>query len=221
LTDQELAEAPPRIFGVRPLRRDALASVIAEPARVAGIEIDTELVDRLVADTGGGEAVPLLAFALAPRADGVGRGGRLSADRYEQLGGVRAALVRQADAALAAAQAATGRTTGEILAGLLRLVTVDEQGRPTGRRIARGQLPPRVAAEIAAFVSRRLLSSDTGDHTGERADGMVTVGVAHEAVLSAWPPLADAIASAGAALRARRAVEHAAGEWEGSGRPRA
>jgi len=94
LADRELVWTPPRIFPLRPLSREALARVITEPAQVAGIEIDGDLVDRLVADTGSGEALPLLAFALAQLADGVGRGGRLSADRYEQLGGVRAALVR-------------------------------------------------------------------------------------------------------------------------------
>src|SRR5262249_58897135 len=112
----------------------------------------------------------------------------------------------QADAALAEAQNVTRRTADEVLAGLLRLVTVDEQGRPTGQRVARDQLPPQVAAEIDAFLTRRLLTSDTGDH----ADGTVMIAVAHEAVLSAWPPLADAIEAARAALRARRAVEQAA-----------
>src|SRR5262249_34489295 len=57
--------------------------------------------------------------------------------------------------------------------------------------------------------------------TGDHADGTVTIGVAHEAVLSAWPPLADAIAAAAAALRARRAVEQAATDWQSNGRPRA
>src|SRR5262249_36915188 len=142
LADRELSPAPPRIFPLRPLSRQALASVIAEPAQVAGIEIDTELVDRLVTDTGSREALPLLAFSLAQLALGVGRGSRLSEDRYDQLGGVRAALVRQADAALAEAQTATGRTADQVLAGLLRLVTVDEHGHPTGQRVARDQLPP-------------------------------------------------------------------------------
>ncbi|MGH3806233.1 MAG: hypothetical protein ACRDRU_06285 [Pseudonocardiaceae bacterium] len=43
---------------------------------------------RLVADTNSGEALPLLAFTLAQLADGVGRGERLSQQRYDQLGRV-------------------------------------------------------------------------------------------------------------------------------------
>ncbi len=51
--------------------------MIEGPARLAGIDIDDGLVARLVADTDGGEALPLLAYTLAQLAEGVGRGGRL------------------------------------------------------------------------------------------------------------------------------------------------
>lgn len=47
----------------------------------------------------------------------------------------------------------------------------------------------------------------------------MVVGVAHEAFLSAWPPLAEAIAGAATALRTRRVVEQAAAEWGTTGRP--
>jgi hypothetical protein len=130
LASRELAGLPTRVFALRPMRRDALATVVEGPARLAGIGIDQELVARLVTDTDTGEALPLLAFALEQLADGVGRGGHLSATRYEQLGGVQGALVRQAEGALADACAASGRSTGEVIGGLLRLVTVDEQGGP-------------------------------------------------------------------------------------------
>jgi hypothetical protein len=110
LASPELADLPTRVFTLRPLRRDALATVIKGPARLAGIGIEEQLVDRLVGDTDTGEALPLLAFTLEQLADGVRRGGHLSATRYAQLGGVQGALVRQADAALADACAASSRT---------------------------------------------------------------------------------------------------------------
>ena len=86
-------------FPLGPLSRDLLPLVVRGPAQRAGIAVDDELVARIVADTGGGEALPLLAFTLAELADGVGRGGELSADRYEKLKGVPGALARQADRA--------------------------------------------------------------------------------------------------------------------------
>jgi conflict system STAND superfamily ATPase/WD40 domain-containing protein len=56
------------------------------------------------------------------------------------------------------------------------------------------------------FVTRRLLTTDT-DNAG------AVIGVTHEALLTAWPPLSQAITAAASALRARRAIERAATEW--------
>jgi hypothetical protein len=69
-----------------------------------------------------------------------------------------------------------------------------------------------VIRELNAFVQRRLVTTDT-------ANGSVVVGVVHEAFLSAWPPLADAITENASALRACRAVEQAAAEWDQDGHP--
>ena len=212
LLDAHLAALPTRPYPLRPLHRDALPTVIEGPARLAGIAVADELVARLVADTDSGEALPLPAFTLAQLADGISRGGHLSATRYDQLGGVRGALTRQAEQALAEASAASGRSREQVIAGLLRLVTVDEQGRPTRWRVPRDELPEPVTRELDTFVLRRLLTTDTDqDH--------VVVGVAHEAFLSAWAPLVRAIEENVSALRARRAIEQAATEWHTQGRP--
>ncbi len=211
VVDSALGVLPTRPFVLRPLRREALPAVIQGPARLAGIAVAEDLVARVVGDTDSGEALPLLAFTLAQLAEGVGRGGRLSAQRYDQLGGVRGALARQAEAALAEASAASGRGRAHVIAGLLRLVTVDEQGRPTRWRVAREELPAPVTRELDAFVRRRLVTTDSDN-------GTVLVGVAHEAFVSAWPPLAQAIEENVSALRARRAVEQAATEWHQEGR---
>ncbi|MGH3913011.1 MAG: AAA family ATPase, partial [Pseudonocardiaceae bacterium] len=212
LLDPALAAVPTHTHTLRPLRREALRAVIEEPARLAGIDLDEGLADRLVDDTDSGEALPLLAFTLAQLADGVGRGGRLSAARYDQLGGVQGALTHQADAALADAVTSGGRYRDQVIAGLLRLITVDEQGRPTRWRVNRAELPDQVVTELDTFVARRLLTTDSDN-------GTVLIGVAHEAFLSAWLPLVEAITASVSALRARRTVEHAAAGWHNSGRP--
>ena len=110
LLSPELAILPTRTHTLRPLRREALRAVIEGPADLAGIAVDPDLVTRLITDTDSGEALPLLAYALAELADGVTRGGTLLTSRYEQIGGVQGALTRQADAALAEAVKAGGRT---------------------------------------------------------------------------------------------------------------
>ena len=212
LVDADLAVLPTRPYVLRLLLREALRTVIKDPAQLAGIEVDEDLMARLVADTDSGEALPLLAFTLAQLANGVARDGQLSQQRYNQLGGVQGALARQADAALVEATAASGRRREEVIAGLLRLVTVDEQGRPTRWRVSRDKLPEPVTRELDAFVARRLVTTDTDN-------GSVVIEVVHEAFLSAWPPLAQAIEVNASALRVRRAVEQAATEWDKENRP--
>lgn len=194
-------------YSLAPLGREALRVVIDGPARLTGTTLDEQLVAQLVDDTGSGEALPLLAFTLAQLANGIGHGAHLSRRRYDQLGKVKGAITQQAEAALADALAANGRRRDHVIAALLRLVTVDDHGRPTRWRARRDELPAAVAADLDHFVTRRLLSTDTDN-------GSVIIEVGHEALLSAWPPLAQAITDNATALRARRRIEPAATEWE-------
>ena len=171
--------------------------------------MDDDLVARLVADTDGGTALPLLAYTLAQLAEGVGRGGRLQLAFYEQLGGVQGTSARQADAALAAAETAGGRGREDVLRDLLRLVTVDEHGRPTRWRVPAAELP---AAELEPFVTRRLLITD-------QDGGDVVVEVAHEAILCVGA-VCPRRGGQHRCAAGQRAVEEAAAEWvERVGRP--
>ncbi|MFX0579366.1 TIR domain-containing protein [Nocardia nepalensis] len=205
--DPALSRLATRSYPLLPLRREALRDVIAEPARVAGIGVDNDLVAELLADTDSGAALPLLAFALEQLADGLHRGAVLSHQRYRETGGVRGALVRQADLALDEARTATGRSTDEIITMLLRLVTVDERGLPTRDRIPRDELSAEATAAFDAFIAHRLLTTD-------RENDRIVISVAHEAFLQNWVPLQAAIGEQVSALRARRAVEHGAAEWD-------
>ncbi|HET9255398.1 MAG TPA: TIR domain-containing protein, partial [Pseudonocardiaceae bacterium] len=218
LADPDLARLPICRRTVRPLARERLPWVIEGPARRAGLRVDPELVSRMVSETDRGDALPLLAFTLEQLALGLPRGAMLSSDRYDQLGGVRGALIRQADLALAEALAANqragnGRGETDVLGSLLRLVHVHEPGRPTRLDVDSQQLPPPVRTELDAFIAHRLLTSN------KRAD-TVMLGVAHEAFFTAWPPLAQAIEKNEPALRARGALEQDAKEWHAKGRPR-
>ena len=136
-----------------------------------------------------GDALPLLAFTLAELAEGVERGGRLLTSRYEQLGGVQGALTRQADAALDDAVAIGGRAPEESSTGCCGWSPWTSRAvRPVAGPSRRA--PGAGATELDAFVARRLLTTDS-------ENGGVVISVAHEAFLSAWPPLAHAITPGG------------------------
>jgi hypothetical protein len=167
---------------------------------------------RLVADTHTGEALPLLAFILCELADGL-PGGTLTLSHYHGLGGVRGALTQHADTALTEAVRASGLTKREMLTGLTRLVTVDDTGRRTRRRIKLTSLASPLRRALQVFVDRRLLLSDTDD------DGQAWFTVTHEALLTEWLPLDTATADITVALRTARTVEQAALEWNNAERP--
>ncbi|MGH3839463.1 MAG: WD40 repeat domain-containing protein, partial [Pseudonocardiaceae bacterium] len=156
------------------------------------------------------EALPLLAFTLRQLATDLPAGGTLTRVRYDNLGGVRGALTQHADAALTEAVQASGLTEREVLAGLTRLVTVDETGRRGRRRIKLTSLADPVRVALQVFIDGRLLLSDTDD------DHM-WLTVAHEALLTEWRPLDTATADITIALRAARTVEQAATDWNSAG----
>ncbi len=207
-----LAGVPIEAYVLAPLDREMLREVIEGPAKVARLRLENGLVAALVSDTGGGESLPLLAFTLRQLAEGLPAGGTLTLARYEDLGGVRGALTRHADAALAEAVRVSGLTEPEVLAGLTRLVTVDGTGRRARRRIKFTGLTEPLRGALQVFVDRRLLLSDTGN-------GQVWLTVAHEALLTGWRPLESATADITLALRTARTVEGAAAEWTSAGRP--
>jgi hypothetical protein len=208
----ELAGVQVEAYLLDPLGREMLRDVIEQPVRLARLHLEAGLAAQLVADTDSGEALPLLAFTLHELADGLSPGGMLTLARYQNLGGVHGGLARHADAALADAVQASGLTERDVLIGLTRLVAVDETGRRARRKIRLGSLlqPLRVALQV--FVERRLLLSDTDD------DQQVSLTMTHEALLTEWRPLDAATADVTAALRAARAVEQAAADWDNAGR---
>ncbi|GAA3854115.1 hypothetical protein GCM10022243_19600 [Saccharothrix violaceirubra] len=196
-----LAGLPIETTLLEPLSPDKLSAVITEPVRAAGLKVDPGLVFRLVTDTATGEALPLLAFTLQQLALDLTRGDRLSATRYRDMDGVHGALSKHADQVLADAVARSGLDADEVLTGLVRLVTFDGVNR-LARRVDRRKLSEPLRAAFEVFVDQRLLTT-----TGNR------IGVAHEALLTKWPPLIKAIDERAAVLRAVGRVERAAAEW--------
>ena len=87
-----------------PMRIDGMRRVIEMPARLAAIEIEDGLVDRLLADTETPDALPLLSFTLWVMCRDRRDDGRLEVAAYERLGGLQGTITREADAVLAAAR---------------------------------------------------------------------------------------------------------------------
>jgi WD40 repeat protein len=209
-----LAEAIDDALVVEPLSRSRLSEVIAGPARRAGVEFEPGLVERMVEDTAGGDALPLLAYTLSELYARIGPEGRVGSQDYEDVGGVVGALQRRADHVL---DELTRVGLGpRVLPTLLELAAVERRGEPTRRRVERRSLTPEERTVVDAFVEARLLHTDGSTDAGGGDEG--TVEAAHEALLRQWPPLRGAIDEAREWLERRSEIDRLAADWEQGGR---
>lgn len=197
---------------IGPLARAQLFQVVRNPARRAGLELEEGLVARLVDDTVGGDALPLLAYTLQRlwvRQVASGRPALITIEDYEAIGGVVGALREQADAI---ADELNQRGRGDlVLPTLIHLATVVDDSEPARRRVSLESFGSAEHEVVQAFVEARLLTTH-----GER--DQVTIEVAHEALLRNWPPLRQAIEQARADLRTRSELERLSADWRRSGR---
>jgi WD40 repeat protein/DNA-binding SARP family transcriptional activator len=193
---------------VGPMEREELRRAIERPAQRAGLIVEAELVDALLADVEDEPgALPLLSTALLElwqRRDGR----HLLHSTYERTGGVRGAVGRLAEEAfgqLDPAQQAVARTV------LLRLAGEDAGGAVVRRRVALAELEGAsgddVARVLALFTDRRLLTMSA-----------MTVEVAHEALLREWPRLREWLEEDADGRRVHRHLADAAREWDERGR---
>ena len=189
---------------VGPMRRDELRRAIELPARRAGLLVDPELVDALIADIqdepGG---LPLLSTALLELwRDRDGRRLRLGA--YEQTGGVRGAVARLAEGSYERLDDGQQRIARAIL---LRLAGVGEGETVVRTRVALNEFEAEARPVLDQLIDGRLVTVSEGD-----------VEVAHEALLREWPRLCGWLDEDAQGRRLRRHLRATAREWERGGR---
>ncbi|MCX5346092.1 nSTAND1 domain-containing NTPase [Streptomyces atratus] len=211
-----------------PMSRDQLAEVISEPVkRIAAVEYDPGLERRILDDAGSEPGIlPLLGFVLAQLWDHKAIG-RLRTATYEENEGVAGALRLHAEQAWKECVAKGhkgkerdgGKGEGEderkrealrLLTGLVRVLPGSEA--PLRRMLTRkeaGEARWRIAESLAA---RRLLvlHGDEGEPQ--------SVELAHEALISAWPTLAQQTKADGEFLAGRAELEHDRNRWQRANR---
>jgi WD40 repeat protein len=214
-----LAEVVDDPLVVEPLSWARLPEVIQRPAQRAGLEFAPGLVERMVEETSGGDALPLLAYTLRELYQRTGPDSRIDSADYHAVGGVVGALQRRAERLT---DEFSRRGQGHLVVPtLVKLAAVHGDGEPTRRRVRRSTLSTDEQAVVDAFVDARLLTSggvDTGEPAAGQTSEDATVEVAHEALLRQWQPLREAIEAARAWLRMRSELERLAADWDGGRR---
>jgi WD40 repeat protein/DNA-binding SARP family transcriptional activator len=186
---------------VGPMRRHELRRAIEQPALRAGLRVEPDLVDALIADVEGEPGgLPLLSTALLElwqQRDGR----RLHLGAYDRTGGVRGAVARLAEASY------------ERLA-----LDQREQARRIMLRLAgEGDVRERVpVAELDGARGAEVLSVLASDRLITLGEGEAEV--AHEALLREWPRLRGWLEEDAEGRRLHRHLTHAARDWDAAAR---
>ena len=195
---------------VVPMTRRRLASVIEGPARAARVELGDGVVHRMLEDTAGADALPVLSYLLHYLWEHAADDGLITLEEYEREMGDHNVIASHAEAAADALAPAVSRV--EVLDSLLQLVnyTGTEAYR---RRIRLADLGDRQRVIIDHFGAPgvRLVS------LGAEGDDRIAE-IAHEAVLRQWPALAEHIEVNREALRLRTRLEPVATSWNAASR---
>ncbi len=200
-----------QLYLLGPMSEAELRRAIVEPAQQAGVLVDDGLVDLLLADLAPSEpgryahdagALPLLSHALLATWERARRNQLTIAD-YRAAGGLREAVSQSAEALYGSLSAPDQAAARRIF---LRLTRFDDDAPLTRRRASLSELEDQ-GAVVDRFVEARLLTADSG-----------SVEISHEALLSAWPRLADWIDRDRATLRLRHQLTEAANAWAGAER---
>lgn len=204
-------------FSLGPMPVERIGEIIRGPARVAGVEVDEELVTRMTGDARTTDALPLVAFALRRLYDEVGSDRRITLARYERL--------RDAAAGLSPLETIVRDTAGKVIAELapgdaelkaLReafvpgLVRVNDEGGFVRQAAAWENIPEgarRLIAALAGPAARLLVIR-------ERRGGR-EVEVAHEALFRVWPLLIGWLNEEKEFLIGRNRLEKALTDWQG------
>ncbi|WP_049564506.1 hypothetical protein [Streptomyces sp. SBT349] len=189
---------------VGPMNEEDLRSVVTGPAGRAGIRVEAELVEAVVADAHGQPgALPLVSHALREtwrRRRGVA----LTPAGYRAAGGVRGAIAQSAERVYGNFDAEQRRVAAALF---LRLTAPGDGTEDTRRRAPRAEFlggteGRAVAAVLDRLIAARLVTADED-----------TVTVAHEALIRNWPRLAAWLAEDRDLLRAHRRLTDSAAEW--------
>jgi formylglycine-generating enzyme required for sulfatase activity len=189
---------------LRPIKVEDFAELIEGPAARSGLDLETGLKERLVAESEGPDSLPLLAFTLE-KLWRQRQANLLTLAAYEELKGVEGSVSSQAELCWNPATGSEAEAAALRQAFLGHLVTLNEEGKAAKRPARWLDLPEASRPIIEQMVQRRLLVSSVPQPAKPVGpENPVVVEIAHEALLRTWEPLKDWIEDGQEELLQRR-----------------
>jgi hypothetical protein len=217
-TSARLAGVSTRLLDLRPLPIYRFADVIEQPAARYNVEIEPQLVELLMDDAGGKDALPLLAFTLQRLWRQYERQRRICKDNYESVGKLLGIIEDAAERALRGFDPGVeqGPLTGKVSNSrdavghrvfVPALAQVNERGGTLRRVAALSSFDDEGREILNSFEKWRLVVTSG-----------TSVEVAHEALFRAWPRFLHWLEPEKARLETLRGLESAAVSWDSNGR---
>jgi TIR domain len=210
---------PTRPADIRSLPIFRFCHAIEQPASRYGVELEPKLVDALIEDASGSDALPLLAFTLQRLWRQFSAEGRIRLENYAVVGKLHGLIEDAAERALRGLDPSAARGPLEddmplggahdkAAAGVFVpcLARLNERGAAI-RRVAQYQDFDDAGRRLLAHFDRWRLVVRSG----------ATVEVAHEALFRVWPRFKSWLAPEKARLEALRGLESAAAAWGSKG----
>ncbi|WP_107667850.1 CHAT domain-containing protein [Cyanothece sp. BG0011] len=200
-----LQQYPPQY--ITSMNRKQLKSAIIKPAGFNGVKLEDQLVDQLIDDVYEEAGyLPLLQFTLTELWKQQKKGLLTYAD-YEKIGGVKTALANYAESVY---QQFSTQEKEKIQTIFIQLVTLQENNEPT-RKIATitNNLIKENWQLITRLASSRLVITNS-------LEKEITVEIAHEKLIIAWPRYYQWIQNHQDFLRWRSQLSNHINQWKNS-----
>lgn len=198
------------LFEAFPISREQIniRSIIAEPARVFGVEIEDKLVDALLTKAQTGVSLPLLAFALRDLWDRCRERNdhAMSMAVYEELGGLAGALDRKAEEVYGLG-IRTPKQAEDLRKVFLELVQVHDDDRYLRITLPKDRIGDEIVKVVDRFVDAGILVSDLRNN-------IPVIEVAHEAVFRGWRRLSSWLDEDREFLLWKRRLQDQVTDWE-------
>jgi formylglycine-generating enzyme required for sulfatase activity len=211
-----------RGYDLRALPVFRFDSVVEEPAKRYGVEVDTILVDALMDDAPKEDALPLLAFALQRLWRQYAASGKLTKDNYDKVGGLKGLIEDAAERALRGLEpeqdvpllsATLAKRRVELGAATFvpALVQISDQGATIRRVAAWTSFSDEQQELLSAFDRWRLVVRKRETDGG-------SVEVAHEALFREWARLQSWLEPERTRLEVLSSLQVDAATWDRNGR---
>jgi WD40 repeat protein len=216
LEDRAFAERlQDAVVNLGPMHRTELSEAIIGPAEEVGLSFEAGLVETILNDVGSEPGnLPLLEFLLQELWRSRDRSNRMGHEPYREIGGVKGAIAKRADAELAKLSTEQQAIARRVMVSLV----APGEGREDTR--ARGFIPKgddAVRRIIQRFSDARLLVTGREERSKGQSRAIVavdTVEVSHEALIREWQTLREWVDEDRELLRTVQRVRRAKEEWE-------